>query len=155
MKYIALATALLATTACADLEGVGPKEGFGTLGGAAVGGLLGSMVGGGTGKLAATAAGTLVGALAGNSIGSSLDKADEMHLERSTHTALNQRKIGKRVAWRNPESGSRGNVRTISESYSNGSYCREYQQTVTVGGRSESAFGTACRQDNGSWKITS
>ena len=155
MRYLALAAALLTTTACADLEGVGPKEGFGTLGGAAVGGLLGSMVGGGTGKLAATAGGTLIGALVGHSIGSSLDKADEMYLERSTYTALNHRKIGKRVAWSNPETGSRGNVRTISEDRSNGSYCREYQQTVTIGGRSEAVFGRACRQDDGSWQITS
>lgn len=35
----------------------------------------------------------------------------------------------------------------------NGTYCREYQQTVTVGGRLQDSYGTACQQPDGSWKI--
>ena len=35
----------------------------------------------------------------------------------------------------------------------NGRYCREFQQTVTIGGRTAEAYGTACRQPDGSWKI--
>jgi surface antigen len=34
-----------------------------------------------------------------------------------------------------------------------GAYCREYQTTVTVGGKSEQAYGTSCRQPDGSWQI--
>ena len=33
--------------------------------------------------------------------------------------------------------------------------CREFQQTITVGGRTETAYGTACRQPDGDWKIVS
>ena len=36
---------------------------------------------------------------------------------------------------------------------SDGQYCREYQQTVSVGGRSEQAYGVACRQPDGAWRI--
>jgi surface antigen len=43
-------------------------------------------------------------------------------------------------------------VRTYQTSA--GQYCREYQQTIVVGGQSQSAYGTACRQPDGSWKIT-
>jgi surface antigen len=32
-------------------------------------------------------------------------------------------------------------------------YCREFQQTVVIGGEEEQAHGTACRQSNGSWRI--
>ena len=32
-------------------------------------------------------------------------------------------------------------------------YCREYQHTVTIDGKQEKAYGTACRQPDGSWKI--
>lgn len=32
-------------------------------------------------------------------------------------------------------------------------YCREYQKTITVGGRYESGYGTACMQPDGSWMI--
>jgi hypothetical protein len=42
---ITLLAGLLATTACADLEHIGPKQGIGTLGGAAAGGLAGAQVG--------------------------------------------------------------------------------------------------------------
>jgi surface antigen len=37
----------------------------------------------------------------------------------------------------------------ISSSYS---YCREFQQTITVGGRKEQATGQACRQADGTWQ---
>lgn len=34
-----------------------------------------------------------------------------------------------------------------------GRYCREYQSKVTVGGRVEHSYGTACQQPDGSWEI--
>jgi surface antigen len=34
-----------------------------------------------------------------------------------------------------------------------GQYCREFTQSVTVGGKTEQAFGRACRQPDGAWKI--
>ena len=35
---------------------------------------------------------------------------------------------------------------------SDGAYCREFTQTVTVGGRTQEAYGT-CRQPECSWQI--
>jgi hypothetical protein len=34
-----------------------------------------------------------------------------------------------------------------------GDYCREYQWTVTVGGKTNETYSTACRQADGSWKV--
>ena len=34
-------------------------------------------------------------------------------------------------------------------------HCREFQKTVTIGGRSQEAYGTSCLQPDGSWKIVS
>jgi surface antigen len=34
-----------------------------------------------------------------------------------------------------------------------GRYCREYQTVATVGGRRQQAYGTACRQPDGSWQM--
>lgn len=34
-----------------------------------------------------------------------------------------------------------------------GQYCREYTSTVEIGGRPVPAFGTACQQPDGSWKM--
>ncbi|WP_051221558.1 hypothetical protein [Neptunomonas japonica] len=38
---------------------------------------------------------------------------------------------------------------------SNGATCREFQQVITVGGKKEQAYGTACLQADGAWKIIS
>lgn len=32
-------------------------------------------------------------------------------------------------------------------------YCREYQQTITIEGRTQQGYGTACLQPDGSWKL--
>ena len=36
---------------------------------------------------------------------------------------------------------------------STGSMCREYQQTIKVGGKTEQGVGTACQNADGSWQI--
>lgn len=41
----------------------------------------------------------------------------------------------------------------ISRSDPNGTYCREYQQTVMIDGVRQKAYGTSCQQPDGSWKI--
>lgn len=47
-----------------------------------------------------------------------------------------------------------GTVQTTRVGIStSGRQCREFQQTVTVGGRSEQAYGTACLRPDGSWGI--
>jgi surface antigen len=32
--------------------------------------------------------------------------------------------------------------------------CREYQSQVVIGGRRQTAYGTACRQPDGTWRTT-
>lgn len=155
IKRIACLTLSIALiTGCADMQGIGQKQGFGTLGGAALGGWAGSQIGGGTGKLAATAAGTLFGALLGNSIGSSLDKADQSHMAQAQQQAF-EAPIGQPVQWQNPQSSNYGFITPTRQGYSaSGLTCREFQQTIYVGGRSQQAYGTACQQSDGSWQIT-
>jgi len=154
LRKIAPALIALTLVAGCTTDGIGPKQGFGTLGGAAAGGLLGSQIGGGTGKLAATAAGTLLGAFLGSEIGSSLDRADQAYAGRAVQQAY-AAPIGQQIVWNNPESGNSGVIVPIREGHqaNTNAYCREYQQTVTVGGRTQQAFGQACQQPDGSWKI--
>lgn len=151
----ALAGALtLSVAACA--QGAGPKEQVGTVGGAVLGGLAGSAIGSGSGRLIAVGAGTLLGAIAGSEIGKSLDRADRLYMERTTYSALENGRSNQPQTWQNPDSGHYGTV-TPQPAYTNtqGQYCREYQQTVTIGGQVEQAYGTACRQPDGTWKIVS
>ena len=63
--------------------------------------------------------------------------------------------IGETIAWSNPDSGNSGTVTPVRDGTEreSGAYCREFQQTVTVGGRSEEAYGQACRKEDGTWEI--
>lgn len=141
----------LAVTGC---SGQGNKELGGTIVGGAGGGLLGSQFGGGTGKLVATALGAVAGAWLGNEVGKSLDNADRAAMRRTSQNTLETAKAGTTSSWSNPDSGNSGTI-TPTKTYQapSGEFCREYQQTVTVGGKTEQAYGTACRQPDGSWKI--
>lgn len=148
----ALFVALLLVAGCENSQ-FGTKQTVGGLGGAAAGGLLGAQFGSGTGQLAATAAGVLIGALVGSEIGRTMDELDQQ----KANTAVNQAQnapIGETIAWNNPDSGNYGAVTPVRDgTASSGQYCREFQQTVTVGGKTQEGYGVACRQEDGSWKI--
>ena len=152
LKFAVLGIAALGLAACSDK--VGQKQGIGTLIGAAAGGVAGAQVGKGRGKLVATAAGAVLGALIGNEVGKSLDRADQLALQQTTQQSLETAPSGTTSTWENPDSGNAGSVTpTATYERDDGSYCREFIQTVTIGGRTEEAYGTACRQPDGSWKI--
>jgi|GEM_PF-3469967 len=62
--------------------------------------------------------------------------------------------IGEAIIWN--EGGASGSTTAIREgSDLNGHVCREFQQTITVGGDTEEAYGTACLTGDGTWKIMS
>jgi surface antigen len=128
----------------------GGREAAGTILGGVAGGILGSTVGRGNGKIAGVLAGTLLGAIVGNNVGRSLDDADELH---AAHV-LEKNRTGQASTWVNPDSGAAVTVvpkRTYQAA--SGDYCREYQTEVEVGGQRQLAYGTACRQPDGQWKI--
>ncbi len=144
--------AALSLAACVSDQG--DKQTLGTLIGAGLGGLAGSQVGSGTGQLVAIGAGVLLGGLLGNEVGKSLDKADIAYAERNAQETLEYQPTGATSSWVNPDSGNSGSITpTATYQSAGGEYCREYQQTVTVGGEQQSAYGTACRQPDGSWKL--
>ena len=128
------------------------KEESGTLLGAIGGALIGSELSGDSGV--GIAIGTLAGAYAGREIGRQLDEADQQRMYQTTQSALETGVSGDAAQWHNPDSGNSGSV-TPQPSFTNtdGQYCREYQQSVTIAGKPETAYGTACRQPDGSWKI--
>jgi len=143
---------LLVISGCAPTAG--PKEGTGTLLGAGTGALLGAQIGSGKGRLVAVAIGTLAGALMGQEIGRSLDRADQIAMQQNAQYALEYSPTNTSTPWRNPDSGNRGEI-TPTETYqtAQGQYCREYRQTVWIAGEQQQAYGTACRQPDGTWKI--
>ena len=81
----------------------------------------------------------------------SFDQAQERALEAAQIRATSA-PIGEGITWH--EGGASGSVTAVREGTSTlGRYCREFQQNVTVGGRTEQAYGTACQQPDGSWEV--
>lgn len=158
LSLIATMGATLALGACQPNGGTGPedwgtKQTVGTGLGAVGGGLLGNQFGKGGGRVAATAVGAVLGGLLGNSIGASLDNADRAQMASAESRAYNA-PVGQQITWNNPQSGNSGVIVPVRDGYDRGgAYCREFNQKVTIGGQTQSAYGTACQQPDGSWKI--
>lgn len=131
----------------------GPNQAGGTLIGAAAGGLIGSQFGSGSGKLAATGVGVLLGALAGNQIGKQMDQEDQRRALAAQQAAYSA-PVGQQIVWNNPNNGHSGVITPVRDGTDqNGNQCREFQTTVTIGGQPQQAYGQACRQADGTWKV--
>lgn len=136
----------------------GSNEGFGTflgmLGGAVVGSAIAGDGASSEGKAFAMVTGAVVGAALGNGLGKKLDEADRIKMYQAQQVAFESYPSGQASNWYNPDSGNSGSF-TPSPAVQNdsGQYCREYQQTVTIGGEVQEAYGKACRQPDGNWKI--
>ena len=167
-RLVAIAAACSQLAACAN-PNAGPgefganKTTFGGLLGGVAGGAAGAALFGGrngpigkgsTTQIAGAVGGTLLGALIGTSVGTSLDRADQMYLSRAQAQA-GAAPVGQPIQWSNPASGHHGTVVATREGHNaaTGDYCREFQQTVTVGGETQQAYGTACRQPDGAWRV--
>ena len=154
IAVISLVGLLMTGLVACESNQYGEKQTGGAILGGVVGGLLGSQVGGGKGKLAATAAGTVLGVFLGSSVGKSLDKADRLYASRTANSALESNPTGQSSSWSNPDSGHSGTIRPTRtvQRYDN-SPCRDYETTVTIDGRTETAVGRACRQSDGTWRV--
>ena len=151
--------ATLSLGACAqpgeqNTWGMGNKQTIVLLVGAVLVCFVGSRMGKGSGAKWATGAGAVLGGLAGSSIGKSLDNADRQYASQAWDRAYSA-PIGQTVRWNNPESGNYGTVTPVREGRStttNGT-CREYKQSIFVGGQAETAVGTACQNGDGTWTM--
>lgn len=134
-----LATAFLAATltASAGCANNGTQE---------QGGILGSDVGHGRGNVAAIIVGTLAGAALGGAIGRSMDETDRLR----TAMALENVRTGVPSTWRNPDTGYRYEVTPTRTYETTSGPCREFTLDAQIGGATESVYGTACRQPDGS-----
>jgi len=158
-KYIAVVLTASMLTACTEPNGA-PGRGIenggtlsktdvGTAVGAIGGGVLGSTIGGGAGRVAAVIGGTLLGGILGNSIGQSMDRADMASYDQASQSAM---ETGHARSWRNGD--NRGTF-VPHHRYTNdeGQYCRAYTQTIYINGEKHIGHGTACREEDGVWRI--
>lgn len=146
LSSIILATAL-SVTGCATYQG--PQEQTGMVIGGILGGVLGNQVGGGHGRTAAIIAGTLVGAAIGGAVGQNMDANDRARVSQSLETVRD----GVPSRWHNPNTGNDYTVVPTRTYDASSGPCREYTMDAVIGGRDEKVYGTACRQEDGSWQI--
>jgi surface antigen len=150
LKFAAIVAVVLPLSACGP--DAGQNETVGTLLGAIAGGLAGAEVG--DGDPLAVGIGTLLGAMVGGEVGRTLDDVDRQMMAQTTEQALNESPKGTETTWENPDNGHAGTFIPLNTTQPEpGIYCREFQQTVTIGGEVQEAFGQACRQPDGTWEI--
>jgi surface antigen len=155
-RGIPIVLVTLAVSSCASMQETykeNPKAMLGGLIGAGAGAGIAAAAGGGPGVIVASALG---GALIGGLVGKQLDQRDKQLAADAAARAFEQNHTGQASVWNNPKSGHSGSI-TPTKTYqlANGQYCREYQQKINIGGKVETAYGTACRQADGTWKIQS
>ena len=138
---------ILLLTACASPRG--DNEAGGMIIGGILGGVLGHEIGKGHGRAAATIIGTMIGTSIGGSVGRSMDKTDRLYVARSLETV----RTGVSTTWRNPDTGYQYSVVPTRTYGVDSAPCREYTLDASIGGKTEQIYGTACRQDDGSWKV--
>ena len=146
-----VAISLLSSGCAANNWNENQKAIIGGAGGAAAGGLIASALDAST---AGVLGGAILGGLIGGAIGNRMDAADRREANRATYHALESAPTGNTQTWKNPDSNNSGSI-TPTSTYQaqNGQYCREYEQTITVSGETRQAYGTACRQSDGTWKV--
>jgi surface antigen len=91
-----------------------------------------------------------------------LEASDKKRARRAAATAFDRLPSGQTKIWRNPENGHWGTL-TPTRTYVNadGRYCRDYDQTVTLGGQEYQANGTVCHDAGtgkgpaGGWRVVS
>ena len=121
----------------------------------------GPVVGGGPAvavqkEPAAPPVGLILGRLASSEPAESLDDADQAFMTQRTNQTLESAPTNQASSWRNPDGGSQATV-TPTRTYqqANGTYCRDYSQSIVLGSRSQTANGTACRRSDGTWQVVS
>ena len=77
---------------------------------------------------------------------------EEIRAQQNAMVEATSAPIDQPVAWN--DGNATGAVTAIRDGHTpDGRACREFQQRVTIGGRSEQAYGTACQQADGSWQL--
>ena len=154
MKNVVITT-VLATTLLTGCAGTYNKATTGAALGAITGGALAYGLGKDSSKKDLwLIAGAAAGGLIGNNIGAKLDERDRLLLGETLQQTMEHGPTNSVGSWSNPDSGNSGTVTPTQTMLSaNNQPCREFTTTVNIGGELSQAYGTACRQNDGSWKI--
>jgi surface antigen len=148
-KFLAIGLASISLIGCANMT----REESGNMIGALLGGALAyELAGDSSNKEIWVATGLIGGALAGGHYAVLTQKGQLMH-QSAIHSNLETAQDNSTTSWNNPNNNEHGSVTVRNTNVSNGTPCREFTQTIYVGGKAVEGYGTACRMADGSWKI--
>ncbi len=91
--------------------------------------------------------------LAGREVGRDLNRSDRGTALAAEYRALEYGRTGATTPWSDRLTGRYGEVVPGAAYRVNDMKCREYAHTIYKDGRGETAQGTACRGDDGSWRM--
>ena len=124
-------------------------EAAGAVVGGVLGGAVGSQVGKGEGRAVAILVGTVIGAAVGAQMARGVADEDRACIGHTLELVGDNRPVG----WVNQNTGI-SYVVTPLRGYKEGSLaCREFTTRTSVGGRSGTSKGRACRSGEGVWRI--
>jgi surface antigen len=128
------------------------REVIGAVLGGAAGAVIGSQVGERDERFITTVGGAVIGAVVGGAIGKSMDDADQA----CAAQALEYANLKQSVRWHNKARGSRYTITPVGlvPAEGRGFECRRYSLLTEAGGRQQNSGGVACRQRDGSWRLS-
>jgi len=128
------------------------REVIGAVLGGAVGAVVGSKVGKGDERVVTTVGGAIIGSVVGGAVGKSMDDADQA----CAAQAMEYASFKQTVRWRNAH-GINYTMTPVGlvPAAGRGVECRHYSMLSESGGMKEATQGTACRQRDGSWRLSS
>ena len=129
------------------------REVIGAVLGGAAGAVVGSKVGQGDDRFITTVGGAVIGAVVGGAIGKSMDDADHA----CAAQAMEYANFKQSVKWHNPQRGASYTMTPVGlvPAAGKGVECRRYSMLTERGTQKETTKGNACRQPDGSWRLSS
>ncbi len=101
-------------------------------------------------------AGRPPGAIPSLAAAQSLDDADQAVMVQHFNKTMESTVTGQASGWTEPSSGYAVQL-TPTRTYqqANGTYCRDFTQSITIKASPETTRGAACRNSDGTWRIVS
>lgn len=83
-----------------------------------------------------------------------MNQLDLLEIDQTRTEGLEKNVSGTEVRWKNPENGNFGLFLPVQTWRTKaGQFCREFEESTSISGVSETEYGVACRGKDGQWKV--